>query len=204
MNRFMSAFLALATALAIAPAAIADSASFIISGASGNPGDTISGSGTITFVPDVANTALLGVGVEDITGITGTFSDTYLNIINDQISYYPASYDTVNPTSLNNVYGDNLLYLSGDAVGLFGLPAGGQLDNNGLIFTITTGNDFVCIWGMGTGSPYGFEVDDSTGNEILDESFDANFVVTPEPGSLLLLGTGLVGLAGMLRRKLRV
>jgi hypothetical protein len=32
----------------------------------------------------------------------------------------------------------------------------------------------------------------------------ADFTATPEPTSLLLFGTGLVSLAGILRRKLRV
>ena len=31
-----------------------------------------------------------------------------------------------------------------------------------------------------------------------------SFTVIPEPGTLSLLGTGLLGLAGMLRRKLKV
>jgi hypothetical protein len=34
-------------------------------------------------------------------------------------------------------------------------------------------------------------------------SGDTSFVTTPEPGSLMLMGTGLVGLGGALRRKLK-
>jgi hypothetical protein len=44
------------------------------------------------------------------------------------------------------------------------------------------------------------------GNKILGGSGDLGFEprVVPEPSSLLSLGTGLIGLAGMMRRKLRI
>jgi hypothetical protein len=40
-------------------------------------------------------------------------------------------------------------------------------------------------------------------NGIVDLSSGDTNLVTPEPGSLGLLGTGLIGLAGVVRRKLR-
>ncbi len=36
----------------------------------------------------------------------------------------------------------------------------------------------------------------------VDFAFNVQGVPTPEPGSLILMGTGILGLAGMLRRKL--
>jgi len=43
----------------------------------------------------------------------------------------------------------------------------------------------------------------ASGNLTRVTSFDANLRSVPEPGTILLIGTGLLGLAGLGRRRLR-
>ncbi|PYV96248.1 MAG: hypothetical protein DMG89_18315 [Acidobacteria bacterium] len=47
-----------------------------------------------------------------------------------------------------------------------------------------------------------FSTSDFTGQGVVAEG--STFVVVPEPGTMGLLGTGLVGIAGLVRRKLKV
>jgi hypothetical protein len=190
MKKISLVVIALATAFAISPVAKADSYAFNVAGAG------ISGSGVITFSV-TANPA-----VDEITGITGTFSDLGAGIDNAAITgLVPSSYNSASPSTVPAASGyiwefDNLFYSTGAAPGVNGYPAGGLLDNWGVLFTVV-GGDEVNIWGNGANHPY--TAGDSMGlsnGSFTDSGTAVNFTATPEPSTLLLLGTGLLFMAG--------
>ena len=66
--------------------------------------------------------------------------------------------------------------------------------------TVTSNNGFVNIQGFLTNGSTAATVLQISNNVVFASS---NTIVAPEPGTLGLLGTGLVGLAGVIRRKVR-
>jgi hypothetical protein len=172
-------------AIVIAPAALADTWDWTLTGS------TISGSGTITFSDSTTS------GVEDITAITGSLTDTNLNLTESITGLYPS------PSPFGSFAIDNLFYPSGNnpsgSYAGYSASAGGtQLDLLGVGYTLYNG-DLGNIWGNGNGD-YGWSVLSSGGAILDDQTAGANFAATPEPSSLLLLGTGLFGIGFLLRK----
>jgi hypothetical protein len=165
----------LALAVACTSAAHADTFSFNFTGSSFN------GSGTITA-------SASGSGVYAITNISG--------IVDNQ-----AISSLLSVNSFDN--NDNLLYSPGFLFGAY------NFDTQGVSFLLGSGGDRVNI-GQG-GFLNLFEVadlDPSKSNRDITEniSIDVEKIAStspvPEPGTLALLGTGILGAAGLMRRRL--
>jgi hypothetical protein len=127
----------------------------------------------------------------------------------------------VNIVDSNGAIGDQLVWGNGsNGLGNLTFKSDPSLDNllpggvticvesntTGCIgtFIITTAGGNLTIRAASDGEsvfdPFGLGADSSDELQILG---DVNLTTAPEPGSLALLGTGLVGLAGSLRRKLK-
>jgi hypothetical protein len=169
----------------------------------------------------------------EITAVSGWFSDSNhgLNIVNapilglEPLNYAsPTSGNFAAPADFSKFYlassvglpaghppsltYDNLFWPGGSPVTATGYPfSGGFFDIYGMMFDI--GNSEVAgLWsignhnGSGTGPIYGVAV--ATAQGALDYQRSGLTPTTPEPGTFVMLGSGIIGLAGILRRKINL
>lgn len=164
-----------------------------VNSGTGLPMDT--GSGTFTASPNGTP------GQFTITGITGTLNGSAITSL-----LAPGTF----PTMFGSTPNDNILYYPASIPAQdIGQALPSVLDTLGVSF-VSAGLDFNLYYGSDAGVPspantgYNLFYPNQVGNDLLTTftlTPAAATAATPEPGSFILLGTGVTGLAGVIRRR---